>query len=67
MLGVADQPASGEMVVDSSSTSARPVQQPLAEARTTPIDRIPRQTRAAVLSRIVAQKHLVAAAFSSAI
>lgn len=50
-----------------SSTSVRPAQQPLAEARSTPIDRIPPRTRAAVLSRIVAQKHLVAAAFSSTI
>jgi hypothetical protein len=50
----------------SSSTTAR-APQLLAEARKTPIDRIPEQTRAAVLSRIVTQTHLVSAAFQSSI
>jgi len=39
----------------------------LAEARRTPIDQIPEPVRAAVLSRIVTQTHLVSSAFQSAI
>lgn len=63
MLGLAQR--TGELVVDSSSATARP--QPLAEVRATPIDKIPARTRAAVVSRIVTRRRQVAASFGSAL
>lgn len=65
MLCVAE--LTGELVVDSSSVTARPKQQPLAEVRAAPIDQIPQHTRAAVLGRIVTRRRVVAASFGSAL
>jgi hypothetical protein len=67
-LGLLHHRLLGDWVVKSSTSGeGTRAPRPLAEARTTPIDRIPARTRAAVLSRIVAQKHLVSTAFQSSI